>query len=606
MPTGLYGQVQANRRRSLLLFVMFVVAFQLLALTGLAIGLLLFDPAHAPIAHPAAYVRRYVPLLFVLAAILFAAQMWWFVGNVRKRTGFRYVDSHDEPRLCGIVEPLAIAAGIATPFVAVIERPSRNAFACGVQRNHMVVVATRGLIDGLDDDELAAVLANLVIHIRNRDTRLLAAASVFMGNMLLIQRERGVRVNHWIQGVLFVAFPVTIPLALLFGFLIAMSFRLGYASRALIGASRELIADAEAVRLTHRPAALAAALNRIADHDDSAGFGEERAAMLFFGPTEGPLATHPSVSERLGALARTTGSMLFDPADRLDTRPAELRTEQAPAYHHDPELERIAVLAKAPQRRGFWRAFRSVRDPGRNLAGLTPRGTLIVAVSLAAVAIVYHDTLRGPHPLRALFNPAAVETLSGAGQVLVKCTIRLHPSAEVDEECERLALDFKRREDAVTPHLGPKRDPDAYLTQREKARRATIADVARGCFAGRWDANAGTTSAPPNPLNVYLAFGPAGAAPLAAVAPGAERDRRLIDYAQTRLLLIDNSLHFYGEPGLAAFNAAVDRPDHQAALAALAERVRSGDFLRAQSAADQASIILLARQGPALRPCALR
>jgi heat shock protein HtpX len=210
-PTGLYGHVQANQRRSLLLFGLFALAFQLLMAVGLALPLLLFDPAHTPMFEPAAYARRYVPWVFLLSFILFAAQMWWFVGTVRRQTRFHYVDSVEEPRFCRILEPLAIAAGIQLPFAGVIETPAMNAFACGIRDRHMVVVATRGLIDGLDDDELAAVLANAVIHIRNRDTRLLAAATVFMRNMTVMQKERGMKLDHPAQILPLVIFPVFLP-----------------------------------------------------------------------------------------------------------------------------------------------------------------------------------------------------------------------------------------------------------------------------------------------------------------------------------------------------------------------------------------------------------
>src|SRR5918993_4102996 len=225
-PIGLYGHVQANHRRSLLLFAMFAVAFQLMMAVGLALALLLFDPAHTPMFHPGAYMRRYVPWVFLLSVVLFAAQMWWFVGGVRKQTRFHYVDSDEEPRFCGILEPLAIAAGVQVPYAGIIETQAMNAFACGIRDRHMVVVATRGLIDGLDDDELAAVLANTVIHIRNGDTRLLAAATVFMRNMTILQKEP--KKVHWLQtplqAVALVLLPVFLPVILVLGFFVQIAF----------------------------------------------------------------------------------------------------------------------------------------------------------------------------------------------------------------------------------------------------------------------------------------------------------------------------------------------------------------------------------------------
>ena len=103
------------------------------------------------------------------------------------RTDFRFVDDQDEPRLCRIVEPLIIAAGLPTPYVGVIDTPALNAFACGIRQKDAVLVFTRGLIDGLDDDELAAVAAHEIVHIKNGDIRLIAATNVCLDTLNLLQ-----------------------------------------------------------------------------------------------------------------------------------------------------------------------------------------------------------------------------------------------------------------------------------------------------------------------------------------------------------------------------------------------------------------------------------
>ena len=442
-PTGLYGHVQANHSRSLLLFAMFFIAFQLLGVVTLWIPLLMFDPAHNPLDHPFAYAKRYVPLLSLLSLGLYAAQMWWFVGSVRRRTRFHYVDSVEEPRLCRILEPLAIAAGITTPYAGVIETPTLNAFAAGTRKNHMVVVATRGLIDSLDDEELAAVLANTVIHIRNRDTRLLAAATIFMRNMKVLHRKP--RKVPWLTSPLQVAglimLPVFLPVILVLGFFVQIAFRLAYGSRALIGISRELIADAEAVRLTHNPAALASALRKIDNRYQDGELGDEHDAMLVVGVTRGHLATHPTLDERLGALARTTGSMVLDSSRRLDTRPLEQRQSAGFGHRPDPQLERIATLGEEPERRGLWGAFWSVRDPEYNWVGLNRRESWVVAASIAGIAIVYQSALLQPGGAAALFNVAGVRPITGAGNVMVQCTVGrfFDPSPQKGEWCEKQA-----------------------------------------------------------------------------------------------------------------------------------------------------------------------
>src|SRR3954447_7525341 len=183
----LYGDVRSNDVRSLALFAGFVVAFHLLAALALLVPLAMFDPGHAPLYGWTGYLVRWVPIVTVIGAVLFAVQMAWHVRTVRRRTDFRFVDDQDEPRLCRIVEPFAIAKGLPTPYVGVIDSPALNAFACGIRQKDAVLVFTRGLIEGLDDDELAAVAAHEIIHIVNGDIRLIAATNVCLDTLKLLQ-----------------------------------------------------------------------------------------------------------------------------------------------------------------------------------------------------------------------------------------------------------------------------------------------------------------------------------------------------------------------------------------------------------------------------------
>src|SRR5262249_24434997 len=54
-------------------------------------------------------------------------------------------------------------------------------YASGLREGHYVVAVTRGLIDTLADDELEAVLAHELTHIRDRDTQLMVIAIIFAG-----------------------------------------------------------------------------------------------------------------------------------------------------------------------------------------------------------------------------------------------------------------------------------------------------------------------------------------------------------------------------------------------------------------------------------------
>jgi Zn-dependent protease with chaperone function len=179
---GFYGHVRRNDLRSLAMFAGFVIAFQVVAAVALFVPLVFFDPSHA-LFRPLGYAGRYVPLVFVLGLALFVVRFSRHVASVQATINFLYVDRRTDPRLVNIVETLSIAAGLPAPKVGMIESRALNAFACGLSPSSAVVVVTRGLVEALDDDELAAVVAHEIAHIKNGDIRLVAAANVLMENL---------------------------------------------------------------------------------------------------------------------------------------------------------------------------------------------------------------------------------------------------------------------------------------------------------------------------------------------------------------------------------------------------------------------------------------
>jgi Zn-dependent protease with chaperone function len=350
---GLYGHVASNDARSVALFAGFVAVFHLLAILALVVPLALVDIDHAPLYGWTGYLVKWVPILTVIGAALFAVQMAWHVRTVRRRTDFRFVDDHDEPRLCRIVEPLAIAAGLPTPYVGVIDSPALNAFACGIRQKDAVLVFTRGLIDGLDDDELAAVAAHEIVHIVNGDIRLIAATNVCLDTLKLLQPRPSARGAKRIQEALSLPFmawllPMMLVLFLVVMFLRRLAVDASHLTRLLIASAREYIADAEAVRLTQNPAALVSALQRIEGRSVIPGLAAGQDAMMIDGAHEGAHATHPTIAERVSAIVSVTGSMTMIAPARRDTRPDELRAGNGFGRRGAPPLD-TGFLAAARQ-----------------------------------------------------------------------------------------------------------------------------------------------------------------------------------------------------------------------------------------------------------------
>ena len=437
---GLFGWIRANDRRSVMLFGGFVVALQLAAALVLYAPLAGLDEAHAPFLHWDGYVTRYIPLVALVAAAVFALQMLWHVHSVRKVIPFVFVDDDDEPRLCGVVEPLAIGMGLPAPYVAVIDSPALNAFACGIRRGDAVVVVTRGLLDALDDEELAAVVAHELAHIANGDIRLMAAANVCLGMLRHLAVSKAKRRHPVLEMaalplLLFLAPPLFVAVLML-AFLSQCALRTGHLVRSLIGASREFVADAAAVEATQNPAALVSALKRIEGRSRIEGMQPLQEAMLIDGAATGAFATHPSIAARVKATIAVTGSMALIAPARRDTRPAA---------KHAGAFGRRAVAPAGPDGANAAQPERADPAEGRNWFGLTP-ATTIAAVAGVVLFVGWRGAeLRDAGRVLAEFDPRPANAVLVATSRSAVCGLSVALGApackagEMDRLTERFA-----------------------------------------------------------------------------------------------------------------------------------------------------------------------
>lgn len=90
----------------------------------------------------------------------------------KRSTGARVItqpSNATESWLVNTVERQARQAGIETPEVAVYASPDMNAFATGARRNAALVAVSTGLLQGMPQDEIEAVLAHEISHVANGD-----------------------------------------------------------------------------------------------------------------------------------------------------------------------------------------------------------------------------------------------------------------------------------------------------------------------------------------------------------------------------------------------------------------------------------------------------
>lgn len=321
---GLKTAIWNNNLRSLLLLGLYPV---LLAGIGWLAAALYFGffqtglrggPAPATAAN--AFIAAYWPMIAGVVFVWFALSWFFHTRMVRTLSGSRPVSRREEPALYNLLENLSIAAGMPMPRLEIVETGARNAFASGIDDRSYTVTVTRGLMQSLQKDELEAVLAHELTHIRNRDVRLLIVSVIFAGmfgfaaqmtwNVLRNMLYRGTYDNRRQGGSR--SGSGSAQLALFIGLLAGLLW-VGYLATLLtrfaLSRRREFMADAGAVELTRRPESMMRALMRIASHNRIPVATDDIALMCTVNtvPFLGLFATHPPIETRIAALAALSG-----------------------------------------------------------------------------------------------------------------------------------------------------------------------------------------------------------------------------------------------------------------------------------------------------------
>jgi heat shock protein HtpX len=212
------------------------------------------------------------------------------------------VDAASAPEFHGLIAELARRAGLPMPRVYLVDSPNPNAFATGRDPEHAAVAATTGLLAMLDREEIAAVMAHELGHVRHRDTLIMTMVATIAGAISMIANfglffGRGHERGNPLAGLLaiFVA-----PFA-------AMIVQMA------ISRTREYGADRAGAEISGNPRALASALAKIAGPAQRipsiASRSNPAAAQLYIVPTQVSelFSTHPSTEKRIAALLALSG-----------------------------------------------------------------------------------------------------------------------------------------------------------------------------------------------------------------------------------------------------------------------------------------------------------
>ena len=241
-----------------------------------------------------------LPLIFLMVFV----QYFFSDRLVLWSTGAHIITEQEYPDLHAMVGELASEAGIPKPRIAIVQTPVPNAFATGRSPSHAVVAVTDSIMRLLSRDELKAVLAHELSHVKNRDVLTMTIAS-FVSMLAFMVMRYAMFFSY--GGDRRDSAPILIAWV--------VSILVWLASMILINALsryREYAADRGSAIITQSPRSLITALQKISGRMDYVPPEKRReveGANAFFiipalsGSTIMELfSTHPPLEKRVAAL----------------------------------------------------------------------------------------------------------------------------------------------------------------------------------------------------------------------------------------------------------------------------------------------------------------
>jgi heat shock protein HtpX len=213
-------------------------------------------------------------------------------------------------RLKPIVEELGRRMGIPMPKLWVTPDVSPNAFATGRNPRHASVAVTAGILQLMNDDELAAVLAHELGHVKNRDILIssiaatLASAITYLAQMAMWfggRRQYGDDRSRSPIGTLLMLFLAPMAAGLI---------------RMAVSRTREFSADATSARTLADAEPMISALAKLDSIGEQVPLQASPSMSHMYimkpfsrGGFSRLFSTHPPTEERIAALRRLQGTI---------------------------------------------------------------------------------------------------------------------------------------------------------------------------------------------------------------------------------------------------------------------------------------------------------
>lgn len=244
--------------------------------------------------------RSGMTIAFVFSLVMNFGSYWFSDKIVLAMYKAQPITRDQSPKFYDMVSQLAQNANLPMPKVYIINDPTPNAFATGRNPQNAAVAATTGILQGLNNEELAGVMAHELAHVKHRDILISTIAATLVGTISYIAQMAG-----W---------------AAMFGrsddregggglgglFLIILSPIIAMLLQMAISRSREFSADAGGAEISGNPMALASALQKISRGNEVRHLrntNPSTAHMFIVSPLFGGMgklfSTHPPVEQRI-------------------------------------------------------------------------------------------------------------------------------------------------------------------------------------------------------------------------------------------------------------------------------------------------------------------
>lgn len=299
-----YDHIRKNNHKTILLVLLFPLSF-LLLLFGFFVADNPWQDALTASVAIAGPIFAICSIWMLISWAFGDSMMLGFAGATE-------IHSKDEKyrEIFQSVENIALAAGLPTPRVYIMNDNSLNAFATGRSPRDASIALTSGIIKKLNKSELEGVIAHEMAHIGNRDIRLDmliitgVGVTVFLANLLwytatydLGNRNKDKR---------------NLNLALLGCWLVLTIFNVVIVPllRMALSRNREYAADATGAQITRNPHALASALRKISGDSRLKQLDKVKTmssvCIAFPGDSRAlfseVFATHPPIKKRIKRL----------------------------------------------------------------------------------------------------------------------------------------------------------------------------------------------------------------------------------------------------------------------------------------------------------------